>query len=102
MSYNFTDPLVARLINSTHTPTEIPPVSDVLDPTRPIELTLICGRCRNVWPCPPVQQYRDYITASQAVAVAQARDAGSHIAPGNDARITPSGPSKVRDAFSRG
>lgn len=70
MPYDYSDQAVFSLIGSSHFPVEISGAGP--QPPSPQNLSLLCAKCYNPWPCPTVTDYRTYAAAhSIPVAVNQ-------------------------------
>lgn len=65
MSYDYTDSSVFNLIGGTHFPVEI--TAPGPQPPSPPNLSLVCAKCYNIWPCITITDYRAYALAHSIV-----------------------------------
>lgn len=68
MPYDYSDQAVFSLVGSSHFPVEISGPGP--QPPNPQNLSLLCAKCYNPWPCPTVLDYRAYAQAHSIPVVA--------------------------------
>jgi len=69
VTYNYSDHAVFALVGITHFPVEI--TAPGPQPPNPPNLSLVCGKCYNAWPCQTILDYRAYALANQIPTATQ-------------------------------